>query len=144
MCKEFRMLVEQTDCRYVAQCEHNTVHLRWDNLAFSFQPEAFLKLGSQIIREHGLVARMFPSAPASSSTTSKTQSHLLLRVNTVKLEFPSSALPELLIVLRIACALLERPAATLPVARRRMLPNAPLAIQPCPKQSILSVMDYLN
>lgn len=143
MCKEFRMLVQQTDWRYVAQCEHDTVHLRWDSLDLSFQPEAFLKLGNRIIHEHTMVTRMFPRIDAPAIAADGPKPCLKLCVSNVDVEFPPSALPELLIVLRIACALVAR-TAILPMACRRELPNPPLAIQSCPKRSASSVLKHLN
>jgi len=142
MCKEFYVLVEQTEWRYIAQCEHNTVHLRWDTLTLNFQPEAFLKFGRQILQEHVKVSRLFPVDEASFSK--KKPSNLCLRVNTVVLELPPSEMPELLMALRIACALLEYSPATLPPTRRRSLSNAPLAIQPCPRRRLFSLTDQLN
>lgn len=142
MCKEFCMLVEQSDWRYIAQCEHNTVHLRWDTLTLSFQPEAFLKFGRQILQEHTKVSRLFPAVDAPFSK--KAPFNLRLRVNTIELELPPSDLPELLMALRFACALLERSRATLPTTRRRTLSNAAFAIQPCPRRRLFSLTDQLN
>lgn len=142
MCKEFRMLVEQNDQRYIAQCEHETVHLRWDSLTLSFQPDAFLKLGNQIIQEHTAVARMFPSITPPTISVPKTK--ICLRISTIEMEFPPSELPELLLVLRIACALLAQPSATVPIAARHLPLDAPMAIQRCPRQSHFAVIDHLN
>jgi len=144
MCKEFRMLVEQTDQRYIAQCEHDTVHLCWGNLSLTFQPEAFLRLGQQIIFDHIRIARMFPNDDATSETDAKRKSVLQLRVGIVGVAFPTSDLPELFIALQIACALLELPTDTVHSTQRQKLPNAPLAIQSCLQQSTFSVTDHLN
>lgn len=48
MCKHLTILAKASATRYVAQCEHGTVHLIWDNLSLRLPPSGFIKLAEQI------------------------------------------------------------------------------------------------
>ncbi len=136
MCNEFHMLVEQSDWRYIAQCEHKTVHLRWDHLTISLPPQAFRQLAGQILEASPAV-----HTPANATIAEQPQPTLRLRLNTVLLEFPATDLPLLRKLLRQASALLaqeERP-VTMP-----RLPRTPIVIQPCPQPSHFTLQQHLN
>ncbi len=51
MCQHLTILAEYSSCRYVGQCEHGTVHLRWDHLTIHLQFNDFLLLYQVIQRE---------------------------------------------------------------------------------------------
>jgi hypothetical protein len=51
MCQQLTILAECSSWRYVGQCEHGTVHLRWDHLTIHLQFNDFLNLYQIIKRE---------------------------------------------------------------------------------------------
>jgi len=116
MCNELTHLAQQGDWRYIAQCEHQTVHLRWDHLTLSLPPTAFLQLGAQIIK--ACEGTMFPTSVAADVTPLTTATDdassptakqpLRLRVNTVTLEIPAAELADLVALLQRARAQLHQ------------------------------------
>ena len=138
MCNEFHMLVEQSDWRYIAQCEHKTVHLRWDHLTISLSPHAFRQLAGQILDASPAVCSR--STSDNVTTPKQPQPTLRLRLNTVLLEFPASDLPLLRDLLRQARALLAQD-EQLAVPR---VPRTPVVIQPCPQPNHFTIQQHLN
>lgn len=48
MCKHLTMLAKENVRRYIAQCEHGTIHLMWDNLSLRLRPADFLDIVERI------------------------------------------------------------------------------------------------
>ncbi|MCB0064770.1 MAG: hypothetical protein KDE19_21750 [Caldilineaceae bacterium] len=136
MCNAFTMLVATSDWRYVAQCEHKTVHLRWDHLTISLPPQSFLTLARQILRE---VAGAQPLRPTSDATVNG-QSSLRLRLHTVLLEFSATDLPVLTELMQQAIQQLSGDAPATP----RCAAPTPLALQPIPQPSHFALAQHLN
>jgi hypothetical protein len=136
MCNVFTMLVEQSDWRYVAQCEHKTVHLRWDHLTISLPPQSFLALARQIIqnvRGERPLARTVVSAATP-------QTPLRLRLNTVALEFTATDLPALLELVQAATQRLTPSAPATPTPRY----PTPLTHQPDFRPQHFTLTQHLN
>lgn len=138
MCNEFHMLVEQSDWRYIAQCEHKTVHLRWDHLTISLPPHAFRQLAGQILDASPAVHA--PNSSGSVTVPKQPQPTLRLRLNTVMLEFPAADL-------LLLCELLRQVSALLAQDEQVAVPRVPrttVVIQPCPQPSHFTLQQHLN
>jgi hypothetical protein len=48
VCQHLTLLVEQDQRRYVAQCEHATIHLIWRRTALQFHPSEFLRIAQTL------------------------------------------------------------------------------------------------
>lgn len=48
MCKNMTILAKENAARYIAQCEHRTIHLVWDSLSIRLCPAGFLRLANHI------------------------------------------------------------------------------------------------
>jgi hypothetical protein len=48
MCKRLTMLAKESATRYIAQCEHGTIHFVWDNLSIRLRPADFARLAEYV------------------------------------------------------------------------------------------------
>ena len=48
MCKRLNILAQHSPTCYIAQCEHSTIHLCWENISIHLQPFDFLSLTDTI------------------------------------------------------------------------------------------------
>jgi hypothetical protein len=48
MCKKLVILAKENVSRYIAQCEHGTIHLVWDNLSVRLYPEDLIRIVDQV------------------------------------------------------------------------------------------------
>ncbi len=48
MCKCLTMLAKESTTRYIAQCEHGTIHFVWDNLSIRLRPADFARLAEYV------------------------------------------------------------------------------------------------
>lgn len=48
MCEQLKILSKANATRYIAQCEHGTIHLVWDNLSLRLPPEDFISIAEQV------------------------------------------------------------------------------------------------
>ncbi len=135
MCNEFTMLVQASDWRYIAQCEHQTVHLRWDHLTISLPPHAFRQLAGQILDASPAVRT--PSGSDKVTAPKQPQPTLRLRLNTVLLEFPASDFARLRALLTDASALLAE-------NDQCAVQHKSIVIQPCPQPSHFTLQQHLN
>jgi len=137
------MLVQQSDWRYIAQCEHTTLHLHWDHLTISLLPEAFRALAQQILQEGAKQQEPLPSSLAADPTTvppaTRPKRGLRLRVNTLLVEFPATDLPMLLDLLQQSLTRLDQ---TEHAATRRLSPQ--IQIQPYSQRNTFALAQYLN
>lgn len=123
MCNTFDMLVELNDWRYIAQCEHKTVHLRWDHLTISLPPCAFLQLARHILAE--ATAHSVSSSQSRNTPAAHLQPKLRLRLNTVLVEFAHAELLTLRSLLQRALALLTQGTTTAAVPSQVPTPLRP-------------------
>jgi hypothetical protein len=52
MCKKQSILALENEGRFVAQCEHHTVHVAWDNLTIRFRPADFYHFADIVRHAH--------------------------------------------------------------------------------------------
>jgi len=116
MCQQFTLLYELSSTRYVAQCEHGTVHLRWEAISIHLSPTDFFAL-------HQLVAEVH-----AQQTTDNGK--LRLGIGNVTLEFRAEDCPVFL-------GLLRRTVAQLTPA-----PSPILGL--CPQHAVLPTVHSLN
>jgi len=140
MCNEFHMLVEENDWRYIAQCEHKTIHLRWDHLTISLPPHAFAQFARNILEESARHREL-----ATVATNPNAKATLRLRLNTVLVEFTGTDLLALRPLLQRAIERLtnDAPLPKLP-ATESPATNTPPSLQPCPQPMQFALAQYLN
>jgi hypothetical protein len=51
MCKNLTFLAKASAERYIAQCEHGTIHLVWDNLSIRLQQGDFVNITADACRK---------------------------------------------------------------------------------------------
>ncbi len=44
MCNQLTLLAKASASRYIAQCEHGTIHVVWDNVSVRLRPEDFINI----------------------------------------------------------------------------------------------------
>lgn len=140
MCNDFTMLVTVSDWRYIAQCEHKTVHLRWDHLTVSLPSHAFLQLAEMIHREFAVGGSLFAQVNGLPTRANGNPPSLRLRLNTVLLEFAGADLTDLRNLIEQAIDLLSRGISV----TEAPAPRKSLSIQPYPQTTQRSLAHYLN
>lgn len=53
MCNQITVLARETDARHIAQCEHETLHITWDNVTIRLCPDDFARVADMIEDAHG-------------------------------------------------------------------------------------------
>ncbi len=53
MCKHLTMLAKESTTRYIARCEHGSVHVVWDNLSIRLRPADFVRLAERVCTRTG-------------------------------------------------------------------------------------------
>jgi hypothetical protein len=53
MCNRVTVLAQENDARYIAQCEHETLHIAWDNVTIRLSPADFARVADMVKDAHG-------------------------------------------------------------------------------------------
>jgi hypothetical protein len=93
MCQQLTILAQQDEDHYIAQCEHGTIHLRWEHITVHLQVMDFRAL----LR---VVLQAWEDKPTYSGK-------MRLGTSSITLEFPPDAHYPLIRLMRKAAARLD-------------------------------------
>jgi hypothetical protein len=100
MCQNRTVLALESAGRYIAQCEHGTIHIFWDNLTIRLRSDDF-----------GQLADVIDDAVARLPLQQKQSQGLRLRLRGVLLEFSAEDLITLDELASLAALQMRRPGA---------------------------------
>jgi hypothetical protein len=52
MCNQITVLARESETRFIAQCEHETLHIAWDNLTLRLCPADFARVADMVEDAH--------------------------------------------------------------------------------------------
>jgi hypothetical protein len=97
MCRNLTILAKESATRYIARCEHGTVHLVWDNLSLRLRPAGFLGLAKHVCARTGDLLNR------------DDKKGIGFRLNGIGVRFPPEALATLRDLMRLAMLQLDEP-----------------------------------
>jgi hypothetical protein len=90
-------LAKESATRYIAQCEHGTIHLVWDSLSIRLRPGGFFRLAKHVC------------ARTSALPDQDEEKGLGLRLNAVGVRFPTETLATLRDLMWLAMLQMQKP-----------------------------------
>jgi hypothetical protein len=97
MCRNLIILAQESATRYIAQCEHGTVHIVWDNLSIRLRPADFVRLVENACTRAG------------NLMDHDERKGFRLRMHGIGIEFPPETLANLRDLMCLAVLQMEKP-----------------------------------
>lgn len=107
MRRNLTILAKESANRYIAQCEHGTIHLVWDSLSIRLCPGGFFRLAKHVC------------ARTSDLLDQDEEKGLGLTLNAIGVRFPTETLATLRDLMWLAMLQMEEPAG-LEIASRAL------------------------
>jgi hypothetical protein len=98
MCRNLTILAKESATRYIARCEHGTVHLVWDNLSIRLRPADFVRLTENACTRAG-----------NLMDRDDEKKGFRLRMHGIGIEFPPETLATLRDLMCVAVLQMEKP-----------------------------------
>ncbi len=101
MCRNMTTLAKESATRYIAQCEHGTIHFVWDSLSIRFCPAGFFRLAKHVC------------ARAGDLLEQDEEKGIGLKLHAIGIRFPPETLATLRDLMNLAVLQMEKPIGAL-------------------------------